>query len=118
MQPQAAGIAQGCPLSPYLFIIVQTVLLHDVHQAVDLAPEPSYIVTNEVLYADDTLLASHSRENLQKLLTATVEEGSRYGLELNWSKTLQMQISTPASVPRPDGTAIQSVREAVYLGGS
>jgi len=26
---QAAGIAQGCPLSPYLFIIVMTVVLND-----------------------------------------------------------------------------------------
>ena len=40
-----------------------------------------------------------------------------YGLELNWSKTVQMQISTGQRLSRPDGQEISSVREAVYLGG-
>ena len=115
--PQSAGIAQGSPLSPYLFIIVQTVLMHDVHSKVQLAAEPPYIVTPAVLYADDTLLASSSAANLQQLLEAIVEEGLKYGLELNWEKTLQMQISTASFVLRPDGQPIKSVREAIYLGG-
>ena len=114
---QAAGIAQGCPLSPYLFIIVQSVLLHDVHRRVHLVDEPAYIVTREVLYADDTLLVSSSSGNLQQLLDAIVQEGLKYGLELNWEKTLQMQVSSGARAVRPNGASIQSVKEAVYLGG-
>ena len=76
-----------------------------------------YIVTPAVLYADDTLLAFSSAANLQQLLEAIVEEGLKYGLELNWEKTLQMQISTASFVLRPDGQPIKSVREAIYLGG-
>ena len=53
---QMAGIAQGYPLSTYLFIIVQTVLLHDALSDLVLAEEPEYVVTRDLLYADDTLL--------------------------------------------------------------
>jgi len=114
---QRAGIAQGCPLSPYLFIAVQSVLLHDVFSRLDLRDEPAFLVTRDVLYADDTLLASQHQENLQHMLNAIVEEGMKYGLELNWDKTVQIQISTGMRIARPDGGPISSVREAVYLGG-
>ena len=73
-------------------------------------------MTRDVLYADDTLLMSSHMANLQKLLEAIVSEGALYGLELNWQKTQQVQISTVDRVVRPDGGEIKSVREAVYLG--
>jgi len=114
---QGAGIAQGCPLSPYLFIAVQTVMMHDVFSGLELHDEPGFVVTRDILYADDTLLASRHAYNLQLILNRIVDEGAKYGLEFNWDKTIQMQISTPSKVSRPDGTDISSVREAVYLGG-
>jgi len=56
--PQVNGICQGCPLAPFLFIVVMAVLTHD---AKDLARErgvvfDSALSVNEILYADDTLL--------------------------------------------------------------
>ena len=51
------------------------------------------------------------------MLNAIVEEGRKYGLELNLDKTIQMQISTGMIITRPDGGRISTVRGAVYLGG-
>ena len=114
---QKAGIAQGCPLSPYLFIAVQSVMLHDVFDKLSLIEEPAFLEIRDLLYADDTLLMSAHTSNLQAMLDGIVEEGARYGLELNWKKTVQMQIGTPSVIKRPDGQDIDSVRQAVYLGG-
>ena len=92
-------------------------MLHDVFANLELIEEPAYLVTRDILYADNTLLMSQHEDNLQAILGAVVKEGTRYGLELNWSKTFQMQVSTQSRISRPDGGAIASVREAVYLGG-
>ena len=78
---QASGIAQGCPLSPYLFIIVQSVMFFDVDHAVKgMHPEvvePDFLVCPDILYADDTMLASSSAEKLQTLLDAVIWEGKK-----------------------------------------
>ena len=115
--PQPAGIAQGCPLSPYLFIAVQTVMLHDVFKDAPLAAEPPNVITQDLLYADDTLLMSQHPGNLESLLARIVDAGRQYGMELNWDKTVHMPIFSCARVATPDGDNIKTVREAVYLGG-
>ena len=51
------------------------------------------------------------------MLNASVAEGRKYGLELDWNKSFQMHIATNVSVVRPDGGPIKAVWEAVYLGG-
>ena len=52
------GICQGCPISPFLFIIVMTVLIENAYTL--LSPAARQAVTEQrlydTLYADDTLI--------------------------------------------------------------
>ena len=114
---QSTGIAQGCPLSPFLFVIVQSVMFSDIYSKYEFDEEPAFVVTREVLYADDTLLVSTSSQNLQRLLDAVVREGARYGLELNWDKTFQMAVGSTGSIERPGGGDIEKKTNVIYLGG-
>mmetsp|Transcript_75430 Transcript_75430/g.202483 ORF Transcript_75430/g.202483 Transcript_75430/m.202483 type:complete len:123 (-) Transcript_75430:165-533(-) len=65
---QAAGIAQGCPLSPYLRIIVIPILLEIVGQqmaerSLEKSSKPC-LHTKDVLYADDTYIADRRESGL------------------------------------------------------
>ena len=75
------------------------------------------MVLRELLYADDTVLLSTSEDNLQRLLNAVITEGAKYGLELNWSKTFQMNVGTNIKVYRPGGAQLEIKRSLMYLGG-
>ena len=61
---QETGIRQGCPLSPYLFLVVMTAMFHDLHKE-DHLNTISHRLDNcnfdEMLYADDTIITGKTR---------------------------------------------------------
>ena len=62
-------------------------------------------------------LVSSCAAKLQRHLDILVDEGKRYGLELNWAKTFAMRIHHPGQLVQPSGEPVKVVEQAVYLGG-
>ena len=118
-----AGIRQGCPLSPYLFIVVLTVILSDLDSDLSYfgTPTNTWSVSHSVFdleYADDTLLLSITTGQLQQFLSALETVSSEYGMRLNHDKT---EILSHPRLPNPpiyflDGSAVKTTPQVKYLG--
>ena len=82
------GVLQGCILSFCLFsfyaeYIMQNAWLDEAQAGVKI----SGINSNEVRYADDTILMAESKEELNSLLMRVKEESEKFGLKLNFQKS-------------------------------
>ena len=62
------------------------------------------------------LIGSDTRR-LQLHLDLVIDEGRRYGLELNMAKTFVMRVHNTGSIRKPSGEPLKCVNEAAYLGG-
>lgn len=92
------GIKQGCPLSPYLFIVVLSALTYDLNEnfsaIFNYTPwtYSSNHPSTDFEYADDTVLMARSNETLMRLLHLLQQLASRIGLILNGSKCQLLSI--------------------------
>ena len=119
----SAGIRQGCPLSPYLFIIVLTVILHDMDNTLKQQGVPTntwsegYPVS-DLEYADDTLLLARTIPQLQSILSALEHHAAEYGMHLN---TIKTEFLLHPDRPEPkllfaDQTVVPTTEQVKYLG--
>ena len=116
---QQAGICQGCPLSPFLFIALMTVLMHDAHSSLsaNAKMEVDRGSLGDVLYADDTLLIGTQCVCVEELARAIERAGSQYGMSLHWGKTQALSVCTSQRLTGSDGKPIEDRGALVYLGG-
>ena len=115
MYEQSFGISQGCPLSPFLFVMVMTVLMHDAKKVL-ISKVGDVSTSAELLYADDTLLIDMSGGHLQTYLESVIEVGAEYGLKLNMSKVELLRVRCTDVVRDSAGKAIKAKDSIVYLG--
>ena len=94
---QTTGIRQGCPLSPYLFLMLMTYLFHDVHEN-DKVDMIQYRVEgaeeDKVLYADDTMHLARRESHSQ------TTGGNRKRRSKIRTEAKQDQVRIPASRSR------------------
>ena len=117
---QRAGIRQGCPLSPYLFVIVMSVMFADIraeHHRALASGKLDHLLFMEILYADDTLLISKNTRTMNILLHAVETESAYYGLKLNQSKCAVVNMYGNNLVRFKDGTHVPKENQVTYLGG-
>ena len=118
-----AGIHQGCPLSPYIFIAVLSVIFAEVDEGLlqQGTATNTWSVGHPVYdleYADDTLLLGITSPQLQSILHTLETVAATYGLKLNQEKTelLANPKADHTALHFLDGTPVKKVHSAKYLG--
>lgn len=114
-----AGVKQGDPISPNLF----NLFLNDVPELFDNACEPLIINNRKLsclMYADDIVLFSETRDGLQECLDRFSRYCDTWGLEVNTDKSKVVTFSLGGKVQgdafRLKGRYLDSAKSYRYLG--
>ncbi|XP_038971839.1 uncharacterized protein LOC120104572 [Phoenix dactylifera] len=121
------GLRQGCPLSPYLFIICSDILSRALQRACASRELESYVPTpgagpvSHLLFADDCLLLSRARVSEARVLRRVLAAYcAASGQRINFTKSaIQFSPSTESRVRQEIRSILQMPEQEgtlVYLG--
>ena len=118
---QRTGIRQGCPLSPYLFILTMHVMFSDVKDRFNdprLQKTFQGINFQDLLYADDTFIVARSRKSANDYLNLIEEDSAYLHLKLNHSKCCYIAYNCHGVLRFRNGERMKCAEETTYLGAS
>ena len=109
-------VQQGCILSPCLFnlyekYIMQNARLEDSQAGIKIARRN----TNNLRYADDTILMAQSEEELKSFLMSVKVKSEKAGLKLSIRKT-KIMVSGPITSWQIEGERVAAVTDFLFLG--
>ena len=112
------GVRQGCVLSPDLFTLYGEVIMREIEMLEGLSIGGRN--TNNLRYADDTVLIADSEDKLQALVDEVNAASEEKGLKINREKTECMVVSKRNETPDCRITigqeVIRKVEQFQYLG--
>ena len=75
------------------------------------------MVCTDLLYADDSILIGSDAHRVQAHYLILIDEGRKYGLELNANKTVMMSVNHTGNIYLRSGEPVKIVEDDIYLGG-